>query len=101
MFLRIFVPPGARNKIWFWSWGIIWFNILYAIPLILVVLLQIAGQPASIKKINSYLLLVVSSVINVISDIVMLVIPLIAVWRLRMDRNKKLGISAIFAVGIM
>lgn len=42
---------------------------------------------------------IASSVINVITDVVMLVIPLVAIWNLHMATRRKVGIGAIFAVG--
>ena len=103
LFLRIFNPPGTpKNKVYWWTVGTAWFNVLYAIALILVVLLQCVGKtgPAS-QCIDDFLLLVLSSAINVISDIVMLAIPIGAIWKLQMQTRQKLGMSIIFAFGLM
>ncbi len=48
---------------------------------------------------DSFALFIASSVINVITDVVMLVIPLVAIWNLHMATRRKVGIGAIFAVG--
>lgn len=103
LFLRIFNPPGtSKNKLYWWTVGTAWFNVLYAIALVLVVLLQCVGKTGpSSQCINDFLLLVLSSVINVISDIVMLVIPIYGIWGLHMQSRQKLGMSIIFAVGLM
>lgn len=55
-----------------------------------------AGQSC----VDSFALFIASSVINVITDVVMLVIPLVAIWDLHMATRRKVGIGAIFAVGI-
>ncbi|KAI0468865.1 hypothetical protein F4859DRAFT_186176 [Xylaria cf. heliscus] len=41
------------------------------------------------------------TIINLISDLAILVTPQRVIWRLNMTRNKKLGISFIFAIGIL
>lgn len=48
---------------------------------------------------DSFALFIASSVINVITDVVMLAIPLVAIWDLQMATRRKMGIGAIFAVG--
>lgn len=48
---------------------------------------------------DSFALFIASSVINVITDLVMLAIPLVAIWDLHMATRRKVGIGAIFAVG--
>lgn len=48
---------------------------------------------------DSFALFIASSVINVITDVVMLAIPLVAIWDLHMATRRKVGIGAIFAVG--
>ena len=48
---------------------------------------------------DSFALFIASSVINVLTDVVMLAIPLLAIWDLHMATRRKVGIGAIFAVG--
>ncbi len=102
LFLRIFVPPGTqKGRIFYATWFVIWFNLLYCIALVLVVLTECVNKhaPRGATCINSYLLLVTASIINVLSDLVMLVIPIYAVWHLQMAKKRKLGLSIVFAVG--
>lgn len=102
LFIRIFVPPQTRKtKIFYASWFVIWFNLLYCIALVLVVLLQCVNKQEIAGKtcIDTYALLVTASCINVISDLMMLMIPLAAVWNLHMPMRKKIGLSFVFAVG--
>lgn len=41
------------------------------------------------------------AIFNILSDLYLLVLPLPAVWGLRLPTRKKVGISAIFLTGIM
>lgn len=102
--IRIFVPAQSkRTKIWVASWAVIWFNLLYCIALVLVVILQCVNKKEIPGKtcIDTYSLLVTASMINVLSDLMMLAIPLIAVWDLKMPMRRKIGISVVFAVGML
>lgn len=106
LFLRIFVPPRTpKNTIYYVIWFVIWFNVLYCIALVLTVLLQCVGQPKSKAAkhtcIKTYYLVISASTINAISDIVMLIIPLVAVWDLHMPIQRKLALSVVFAVGML
>ena len=44
---------------------------------------------------------VVSGVMNLVLDLGILVVPIWAVWRLRLSVKRKLGISAVFGVGVV
>ena len=44
---------------------------------------------------------VVSAVWNLVSDVMIFTLPIGRVWKLQMSVDKKVGISAIFAVGAM
>ena len=102
MFLNIFYPAGARkNKNFYAIWFVIWFNLLYCIALVLLVLLQCVGKKSQSNCVNEYFVLITASIINVISDIAMLVIPLIAVWDLHAPTKKKFRLLAVFAVGLL
>ncbi|MCJ1469750.1 hypothetical protein MMC07_008392 [Pseudocyphellaria aurata] len=104
LFLRIFVPPQSqKTKIFYAIWFVIWFNFFYCVALVLTVLLQCVGKKHGSKTtcIDTFSLLITASTINVLSDIVMLIIPLNSVWKLHMSRKQKCGLSIIFAVGML
>lgn len=42
-----------------------------------------------------------TGVFNVISDFAILLLPLSSIWKLRMERKKKLLVSAVFAIGFL
>lgn len=102
LFLRVFVPRQTRKtKIFYAIWAVIWFNALYCISLVLTVILQCVGkvETPGTTCIDTYALLVTASTINVFSDVIMVIIPLSAVWGLHLPVKRKLGLSVIFAVG--
>ena len=51
--------------------------------------------------IDDYAILISASVINVTTDIIILIVPIVAIWGLCMPREKKWKLSAIFAVGAL
>ncbi|MCJ1263282.1 hypothetical protein MMC22_003152 [Lobaria immixta] len=102
LFLRIFVPPQSRKTTIFYAiWFVIWFNFFYCVALVLTVLLQCVGKKEKTNCIDTFFLLVTASTINVLSDLVMLVIPLNSVWKLHMSSKQKYGLSIVFAVGTL
>ena len=101
-YLRIFFPAGVdRTTLWWLTWLTIVVNILYTIALVLATTLQCVprGLPWGSSCINQYLVLIISSTINIISDIVVLVIPLFSIWALQMNRQTKWALWVLFAFG--
>lgn len=47
------------------------------------------------------ILLDVSGLFNIISDVCLLLVPLKGVWKLQMSRNRKIGVYVMFTVGAM
>jgi len=58
--------------------------------------LEVLEGPAST---HSKTLLIVQGVVNVVSDFYLLVVPLPAVWGLKLPLKKRFGILAIFGTG--
>ena len=104
MFLRIFSPPGTPKKAFYWwTVGTAWFNVLYATAILPILILQCQGGQdlTTTHCISDYVSLILGSIANTLTDIIMLVIPIGAIWKLHMQIRQKVGISAIFAVGSM
>ena len=53
------------------------------------------------KCINSPAELVSSGVVNILSDIILLIIPLSMISRLQMPRRKKWAVFAVFSTGLL
>ncbi len=57
---------------------------------------QIPGRCVNISD-----AIIVTACINIASDISIFVLPLVRIWRLQMPLSKKVGVSAIFAFGLL
>lgn len=55
--------------------------------------------PGSCVNIDA--LIITSAAINVVSDIILLVIPFYFMWNLQLNLHKRLGVAAVFAVGAL
>ncbi|KAM7201342.1 hypothetical protein V8F33_003442 [Rhypophila sp. PSN 637] len=103
LYIRIFYPRGTyKTALWWVIQAVIWLNLLYTVGLILTILLQCVPYhvPYGSPKCGSqYAILLSASTINIISDVLVLVIPMGSLWRLHMSRAKKLSICALFAFG--
>ncbi|RDW57956.1 60S ribosomal protein L36 [Aspergillus mulundensis] len=105
LYLRVFAP--ARRGVTYISIHLlIWFNLAFylanfflkvfqCVPRAKIWYPEIAGH-----CININIPILVTAAINVLSDLLMLCLPIICVWRLQMSTKRKLGVSAIFAAGI-
>lgn len=51
--------------------------------------------------INTVVLNLVASVINVVSDVAILALPQWVIWRLNMTRATRAGVSVLFLIGIL
>ena len=50
---------------------------------------------------NVNVMILATAILNTISDFSLLILPIFSVWRLHMRNTQKLGISAIFAAGLL
>ncbi|KAK0513519.1 hypothetical protein JMJ35_004505 [Cladonia borealis] len=103
---RLFCTSNiGRTPIWWSIWFVFWLNFLYAIAFVLAVALQCAGKAALVAVgkdcVDEYAFVICASVINVTTDIMILIIPIVAVWGLHMAAEKKWRLTAVFAVGTL
>ena len=103
---RLFCTSNIGRTPIRWSiWFVFWWNLLYAIALVLAVALQCVGKAALVAEgkecVDGYAVLICASVINVTTDIMILIIPIVAVWGLHMAAEKKWRLTAVFAVGTL
>ncbi|KAI1767827.1 hypothetical protein GGR53DRAFT_71235 [Hypoxylon sp. FL1150] len=104
LYIRIFFPAGiSRSTFWWIIQAVIWLNLLYTISFILATTLQCVPRqlPWGNSCVNQWLILVVSSLINVITDIAVMVIPIASIVKLHMAKRKKWTIWALFAFGAL
>ena len=50
---------------------------------------------------RSEVIALVTSCVNVVSDFYILLIPILAVWRLKISKQRKAGVLAVFSTGIL
>ncbi|KAK7752471.1 hypothetical protein SLS62_005624 [Diatrype stigma] len=100
LYLRAFFPAKAsKNFFWWVICGTIGFNVLYSAVHILVLLLQCvrSHEPWGNVCIHESKLLIAASSINIISDVAVLIIPIGAVRKIQLSRQKKWGLLSLFS----
>ena len=104
--IHIFAP--ARERATYYVCQImIWFNSLFYISTMLVVIFQcnprakfweptLPGHCINIEAVDN-----AAAAINVLSDVVLLLLPITCTWQLQMPSRSKIGVSAVFTTGIL
>ena len=104
--IHIFAP--ARERVTYYVCQImIWFNSLFYTSIMLVVIFQcnprakfweptLPGHCISIEAVD-----IVAAAINVLSDVVLLLLPITCIWQLQMPSRSKLAVSAVFTTGLL
>ncbi|KAL4809005.1 ribosomal protein L36e-domain-containing protein [Aspergillus unguis] len=105
LYLRVFAPT-RRGKTFVCIHLLIWFNLAFYLANFFLKIFQCIPRAKIWDKtteghcININIPILVTAAINVVSDLLMLTLPIVCVWRLQMSIRRKLGVSAIFAAGI-
>ncbi|KAI1152600.1 hypothetical protein F4825DRAFT_305033 [Nemania diffusa] len=105
--MRIFVPPGTRTTFWWACQVVMWINILYYTSV--VIFSAISCSPHEKiwhptlpgKCFNTKAFFITNATLNLASDLFILALPQRVIWTLKMSRQKKIGASVVFAVGIV
>ncbi|OTA58383.1 hypothetical protein K449DRAFT_303969, partial [Hypoxylon sp. EC38] len=105
--IRIFVPRGTRNLVFWASHILIWVNITAYI--VTIIIYNVACKPHNYlwnKLISGTCIRIDAaggnislSAFNLVTDFLILLIPQKTIWSLHMSTKKKIGISVTFAVG--
>jgi hypothetical protein len=106
--LDIFAPPQVlRNLRWYTLWTLIGLNTAFFTTLMFVEIFQcvprkkIWNPTVQGKCININQTFVATGVINVVDDWVILILPLVWTWKLQLRTKQKIGVSLIFATGLL
>lgn len=105
-YLRIFVP-NKQSKTYYFTQCLIWTNFVFYVVLGFCAAFMcspreriwnplVPGKCLSLAGI-----LIAGGVINIFSDFCVLALPLTSIWQLQMATRHKIGISAVFAVGLL
>ncbi|KAI0201208.1 hypothetical protein F4808DRAFT_469863 [Astrocystis sublimbata] len=105
--IHIFVPTGTRNAFYWACQCLLWVNVLFYASTIIVANLvcvpfeAIWDKTIPGKCIDGKVIEVVSAALNLTSDLIILILPQRVIWTLQMRRQKKIGVSVIFAIGLL
>lgn len=104
--IRIFAPLKSGPV--YWACHIlIWGNLAFYVGTLFSIIFEChpiweVWNPAYEGHcINRNMVPVVSSAVNIISDLLNLLLPIWATWRLQMAPKRKVGVIAIFAIGLL
>lgn len=106
LILRIFI--SSRRDLFFWAVHfLIWINITYWIMWFFLLIFlclprtKIWNPKTPGHCLGKFALYRSSAVFNMITDIMMLAVPLYKIFHLQMSMKRKIGISAVFATGFL
>lgn len=105
-FMKIFVPTRRGGVFWV-NQVLIYINALLYIGSVVALLCQciprakISNPTLPGRCTNVRLSVMISAVLNVVSDFFILVLPLWAIWHLQMPLKRKFGVSIVFATGVL
>lgn len=102
----IFVPQG-RNW-FFWATAfLIAMNVIFYLALSFALIFQChpiaKGWDSSIpgECLNQHLLLESSGPFNIISDILIFILPIHAIWQLQLPQKKRMAVASAFTIGLL
>ncbi|KAK7936175.1 hypothetical protein PG985_001670 [Apiospora marii] len=105
--MHIFVPKGTRN-VFFWTcWPVLVANAVFYVAATFVIAFSCRpvskfwtpmGEGICINRRNFDF---ASACINLVLDVIILIIPQRMIWKLQMPLRRKVGISAIFSIGLV
>ncbi|KAI1827217.1 hypothetical protein F4861DRAFT_536402 [Xylaria intraflava] len=99
----VFVPTGTRSFLFWALHGLIWSNAVFYLIGTFIEAFQCppedVGTPRCSIDVASYNL--ASGIINVISDLTILIAPHWVIWRLNMSKARKIGVSLLFLIGFL
>ncbi|TVY15619.1 hypothetical protein LARI1_G005456 [Lachnellula arida] len=103
---HIFIPDHNTKRFWCLQ-VFIWINTSWFIACFFISIFQcnprerIWNPTVKGTCLNYQKYILVTAIFNCTSDVLMLFFPLFSVWNLRMSMKRKIGISAIFLVGLL
>ncbi|RYC58250.1 hypothetical protein CHU98_g7963 [Xylaria longipes] len=100
--MHLFIPT-TRNVLYWILVGLIWCNGLFYFIGTIIEIFQCSPEDASTSKckINLGNFTIASGIINVVSDLTILLAPHWVVWQLNMSTARKIGVSVMFLIGFL
>ncbi|KAI0966405.1 hypothetical protein F4678DRAFT_475912 [Xylaria arbuscula] len=100
--MQIFVPTGTRNTLFWILHFLVWSNALFYFIGTFIDVFVCPPEDVGAVKCNTDLVkyIISSGIINLISDLTILITPHCVIWKLNMSNAQKKGISFLFLIGI-
>ncbi|KAI0842992.1 hypothetical protein F5Y06DRAFT_78483 [Hypoxylon sp. FL0890] len=105
---RVFSPHRTQKSFYWTCHILLWINVLFYFT---VIVLENVACPPQKEPLDSTVQSVcirqtvtadiTSAALNLVSHILILVLPQRVIWKLNMTTQKKIGVSLVFAIGIM
>ncbi|KAK8119982.1 uncharacterized protein PG998_004608 [Apiospora kogelbergensis] len=105
--IRLFCPTGTRGSFFWACHAVMWINILWTASMIVAINLSCIPHQAIWdltipgKCFEKSTLDVALAVMALVTDLAILALPHRVIWRLHLSTKKKLGISAMFGLGLL
>ncbi|KAI0423791.1 hypothetical protein F5Y09DRAFT_354564 [Xylaria sp. FL1042] len=106
--LRIFVPKGSRNSIFWISQTLLCVNILSNVSGLFVINLTCIPHEKIWNRlmvpghcIQGHAFDITSAAINLGIDLMILLLPQRVIWTLKISTTKRIGVAAVFTVGLL
>ncbi|KAL7625211.1 hypothetical protein AAE478_004426 [Parahypoxylon ruwenzoriense] len=104
---RLFVPLGSRNAFYWVCHATAWLN--FAASVIMMFLVAFACNPREKywnplvlgKCLDANTTAFAAPIVNLVFDIIALILPQRVIWGLHLPWRKKIGVSVLFALGIL
>ncbi|KAE8406718.1 hypothetical protein BDV37DRAFT_269747 [Aspergillus pseudonomiae] len=106
LYIRVFAPT-KKSWMYIFIHGLLWFNAaFYLADTLLEIFACVPREKIWNPDVHGYCvnvnaMILATAILNTISDFSLLILPIFSVWRLHMQNTQKLGISAIFAAGLL
>ena len=111
--LRVFVPEGKRTTLYYVLHATLWGNIIFNTTMVIIQNIA-CSPPHSVQsvgnrtlpggrcsRINTSTTDIATAIINLTVDVCIIAIPQHVIWKLKLSRNKKLGLAGLFLIGVL
>ncbi|KAI0509369.1 hypothetical protein F5B22DRAFT_326973 [Xylaria bambusicola] len=101
--IHTFVPTGTRNGLFWILHTLIWTNAVFYLIGTFIEAFQCPPEDVNTSRCNLDVpkYNVASGVINVISDLTILIAPHWVIWKLNLSTVRKVGVSVLFVIGAL
>ncbi|KAI1288307.1 hypothetical protein F5Y03DRAFT_93837 [Xylaria venustula] len=104
---RIFVPRGTRNALWWTCYIVAAANFTASTIMLFLVIFACEPREKFWDSLvigtctNAIATVYIAPIINLVFDVIILLLPQRVIWGLKLSLQKKLGLSWLFALGIL